>query len=584
MKFKPIKNIKKIKADSIQKNIKKIKEKFAQDTIKNNVSDYFKKSFLFDLKAGFITAIVALPLAIAFAIASGVPPIMGLYTAIIAGILGSTLGGSRFSITGPTGAMAVIILSSVSKYGIEGLLVAGFLAGIMQIGFGLLKLGKFVTYIPLPVVSGFTAGIGAIIFIGQIASGLGLNIPAHEHVWETIAEIIKNLVHINPLAVGITVITILLLVFLPKLLQKVKYLENIPASFLALALSTSAVILWQFNVPQVGSIPTGFPTFSFFNINFELVREVLPSAFTIAMLGVIEALLCAVVCDGMTNTKHNANKELIGQGICNITLPFFGGMASTAAIARSAVNIREGAKTRVSGIIHGLFLLSILLLFSPIAQSIPRAFLAGMLMFVSSKMINMREALTIFKISWSETIVLLITFGLTVFTDLVFAVQVGMLFAIFLLFVRLTNIIEITKMEDYQKHEGINALVYKNEQLEQLVNIYTIHGPFFFGAMNVFDKKVNEHMATNKLVTILRMKYVPFIDSTGVVRLNSFIKERKKKGFLLLADITPTVLKTLKKDEEFNELVKYEEIFGKTKEALEYVSKNVHNIVLRQNN
>ncbi len=557
------------------------------NVLSKNISEfvklYLKENFFSDLKAGFITAVVALPLAIAFAIASGVPPIMGMYTAIIAGILGSLLGGSRFSITGPTGAMTVIILASVNKYGIEGLLLAGFLAGLIQLGFGLIRLGQFVKFIPFPIISGFTAGIGAIIFIGQIGSALGLSLASKEHVWETFIEIGKNISQTNLVALVVTLLTILCLLFLPKLFSKSRFLKNIPASLIPLVLSTIAVIIFSLSIPQVGQIPSGLPEFKLININFELVKNVLPAAFTIALLGVIEALLCAVVCDGMTNTKHNSNKELIGQGICNIVLPFFGAIPSTAAIARSAVNIREGAKTRFAGIIHGLFLLLTLLVFAPIAQYIPRSFLAGILMVVSFKMINIHEFRTIMKISKMETLVLFITFFFTIFTDLVLAVEVGMVLAIFLLFIRLINIINVTTIHDYHPQEGINALLNRNSKLKEIVNIYTLHGPFFFGAMSVFDKKMNEHLDNRKPITILRMKFVPFIDSTGLVRLNDFIREHQKKGgVVLIADLLPEVKKTLHKNEEFASLVKDESLFEKTKQAVTYVERNFQTLLLQK--
>lgn len=538
---------------------------------------YFKEDFFYDLKAGFITSIVALPLAIAFAIASGVNPIMGIYTAIIAGILGSSIGGSRFSITGPTGAMAVIILSTVNKYGVEGLLVAGFLAGLIQIILGLIKIGRFVKFIPFPIISGFTAGIGVIIFLGQFNNALGLSIPSKEHLWETLLEIFYNINSFNSLAVIITLFTIMCLVVLPIIFSRLRYLKNIPISIIPLIVSTAAVILLSLSVPQVGAIPSELPSFSLIKINLELIEAVLPASLTIAILGIIEALLCAVVCDGMTNTKHNSDKEIISQGVCNTVLPFFGGIPCTAAIARSAVNIREKARTRISGVIHGIFILLTLVMFSQLAQYIPKAFLSGVLMVVSFKMINIHEFKTIFKISYSETIVLLITFFLTIFTDLVFAVEVGMILAIVLMFIRLTSIVDIKNMDDYGPTGEINALVYKNPQLAEVVSIYTLHGPFFFGAMNVFDKKVTEHMDVKKPILVLKMKYVPFIDSTGVVRLKEIIKERHKQNkIVFLSDVNKEVINTLLRDEEFSQLMKKEYIFGKTKEALSYVEKNIH--------
>jgi len=541
---------------------------------------YFKENFLYDLKAGFITAVVALPLALAFAIASGVPPVMGLYTAVVAGILASLFGGSIFSVTGPTGAMVVLILSTVTKFGIEGLLLAGFFAGIFQIGFGLLKVGKVVKYLPLPLVSGFTAGIGAIIFIGQIGNALGLKLEPQEHVWQTIAQIFSHISGTIAASFGITIGTIILLVLLPRLLAKSKYTKNIPASIVALILFTVLAVFLTLNIPLVGEIPQGLPSITIPHFSWELVKNVLPAAVTIALLGSIEALLCAVVCDGMTGTKHNSNRELISQGVVNVVMPFFGGMAATAAIARSGVNIREGAKTRYAGVIHGLFLLSTLLFLGPLAELIPRAFLAGILMVVAVKMIDIREFKTILRLSWLDTAVFLITFGLTVLTDLVVAVQVGMLLAILLLFIRLTSIVEINNAgEDSKDH--LNALLNSNVVLKEKVSVYTINGPFFFGAMNVFDHKINEHLQSKRPFVVLRMKHVPFIDSTGVVRLVEFIKKQEKRGsVVILTSVDDKVKNVLLKDHEFQALMKGEHkkqllMFEETQEALEFIEKEL---------
>lgn len=542
---------------------------------------YFKQNFVYDLKAGFITAVVALPLALAFAIASGVPPVMGLYTAIVAGILGSLFGGSIFSVTGPTGAMVVLILSTVTKFGIEGLLIAGFLAGLFQIGFGLLRVGKVVKYLPMPLISGFTAGIGAIIFIGQIGNALGLKLAPQEYVWQTISQIVINLSSTQLAAVAITLGTVLILVFLPKFLAKKKYTKNIPASIVALILFTVLAVFLALKIPLVGTIPTGLPTVKVPAFSWELVRTVLPSAFTIALLGAIESLLCAVVCDGMTSTKHNSNRELLSQGVVNVIMPFFGGMASTAAVARSAVNIREGAKTRYAGVMHGLFLLSVLLFLGPLAELIPRAFLAGILMVVAVKMMNVHEFKTVFRLSWLDTAVLLVTFGLTVLTDLVLAVQVGMLLAILLLFINLTRIIEVNHMEDYSKDTKINTIVNNNPLLKERVSVYTINGPFFFGAMNVFDHKIEEHLEIKKPIIILRMKYVPFIDSSGVVRLIEFIRKREKhNSIVILTSVDEKVKKVLHKDHEFQALMKGEHkkqllMFENTLLALEYIEREL---------
>ena len=549
--------------------------------IKNQLQEYFRQNFSSDLKAGFITAVVALPLALGFAIASGVPPVMGLYTAVIAGILASLFGGSTFSITGPTGAMVVLILSTVTKFGIEGLLLAGLLAGLFQIAFGLLRVGKVVKYLPMPLISGFTGGIGAIIFIGQIGNALGLKLAPQEHVWQTLYQIFIHLSETNFAAVGITLGTILILVFLPYFLARNKYTKNIPASFVALIVFTVLAVVLALNVPAVGTIPTGLPTVKVPGFSWELVKNVLPSAFTIALLGAIEALLCAVVCDGMTGTKHNSNRELISQGAVNVIMPFFGGMAATAAVARSGVNIREGAKTRYAGVIHGLFLLCTLLFLAPLAEKIPKAFLAGILIVVAVKMVNIQEFKTVFRLSWLDTAVLLVTFGLTVLTDLVFAVQVGLLLAILLLFINLTRIIEINHMEEYPKDTKINTLVKNNPLLKERVSVYTINGPFFFGAMNVFDHKIDEHLDVKKPIVVLRMKYVPFIDTSGVVRLVEFIRKREKHhGIVILTSVDEKVKKILLKDHEFQSLMKGEHkkqllMFENTLMALDYVEKNL---------
>jgi len=541
----------------------------------NKVTQYFRESFTSDLKAGFITAIVALPLAIAFAIASGVEPQMGLYTAIIAGMLVSTTGGSKFSITGPTGAMTVIILSTLHGFGLEGLLLAGFLSGTFQILFGILKLGKVVKYIPLPVISGFTSGIGAIILIGQIPNALGMVIPAKEHVWETLYAIISNLDQLDSTAITICFATILLLLYLPGILGKIK-LNSLPASIVTLILSIMLVFFYKIDIPIVGIIPAGLPQIQMLNFSPALLMAVLPAALTIALLGTIESLLCAVVCDAMTNTRHNSNKELIGHGIANMVLPFFSGIPCTAAIARSAVNIREGAKTQISGVIHAMILLLILLFLGPVARFIPKAYLAGVLILVSFRMINIEELKTIMHISKMDTAVLLTTFILTVLTDLVFAVQMGMFLSIMLLFIRLTNTTDIQTMESYDRSKGINATIFADPYLEKNVAVYTINGPFFFGAMNVFEGKINEHMNISKPHIILRMRYVPFIDTTGIERLKSFISSSKKMNQrVYLSSIQPEVIEKILSDINLSKAIENKNIriFDSTQETLAYLKK-----------
>jgi SulP family sulfate permease len=537
---------------------------------------YIRQALPSDLRAGFITAVVALPLAIAFAIASGVPPVMGLYTAIVAGILGSAFGGSRFSITGPTGAMTVIILSTIQRFGLEGLLLAGLLAGLIQLLFGILKIGRFVAYIPLPVVSGFTAGIGVIIFVGQIANSLGLQVPAEEFIGNTLRDVVLELPAVNLTAVLISAGTIVFLTLVPGLVRKLKFLPNIPPSLPPLVLSVGAVMLAGLSIPTVGAIPHGLPEVTLSSFSLDLARDVLPAALTIALLGAIEALLCAVVCDAMTDTRHDSDRELKAQALSNIVMPFVGGIPATAAIARSAVNIREGARTRGAGVIHALFLLVFMLFLSTLVANIPKAFLAGILMFVSVRMINIEEIRTITRISKQDSLVLLITLGLTVFTDLVFAVQVGMFLAIFLLFVRVVKAGDVSLVTEHDPTSDLYAKVSDRKVLEESVGIYTIHGPFFFGTMSLFERKINEHMHVSRPVIILRMKYVPFIDATGQTRLIEFIRDRRSRGeIVLISGLTEPVRRRLFGDRVFQGVMPREHIFAHSVDALAYAEQHL---------
>lgn len=539
--------------------------------------NYFKNYFFSDLKAGFITGVVALPLAIAFAIASGVPPVMGLYTAVFAGIIGAMFGSSKFSISGPTGAMAVIILAIVHNFGINGLLLAGFLAGIIQVIFGLLKFGKIVKFIPLPIVSGFTAGIGLIIFVGQVPNALGLLLEPQETALQTVFEVIKHFGSFNLIAFGIAFGTVFLMWFAPRFFSRFSVLKNVPASLFGLVLFTAATYFFLLPIPLIGEIPQGFPLVSFPEFDFSILRDILPAAFTIALLGSIESLLCAVVCDSMSSSKHDSAKELVGQGVANIAMPFFGGIPATAAIARSAVNIREGAKTRYAVVIHSLLLFLVLIFFAPAAEFVPKAFLAGVLMFVSAKMINLNEFKTILHVSRHEAVVFAITFLLTVFTDLVFAVQVGMLFALFMLFIELSNITDFRQLQEFDSRDKkFLGLVSSKPNLKENVGLYTIHGPFFFGAMNMFDRSVNTFLDIKKPIVIILMEHVPFIDSTGIARITTFIQERQKENkTVLLAELNQKVKLALLKNKDFAEHMQKDLIFDDIHKAIEFAEKKL---------
>jgi len=517
-----------------------------------------------------VTAVVALPLAIAFAIASGVPPILGLYTAIIAGVIAPISGGSRFSITGPTGAMTVVILSTLNRYGLEGLLLAGFLAGALQFLFGAIRLGRLVKFIPLPVVSGFTAGIGVLILVGQIPNLLGLELTPHEFILENLLQIFEHIEQSNLYAIGIGVVTSGVLLGWPLISHKSALLKSLPPSIFLLVGFTALVGLVGIPTPIVGEIPAGLPQFSLISFDLELLRAVFPAAFTIALLGSVEALLCAVVCDGMTNTRHDSNRELMGQGLVNLIMPFFTAIPATAAIARSAINIREGAKTRLAAIYHGLILLLILLFFGPIAGGIPNAFLAGVLVAVSLRMINVAEIKRILRVSPQEAGVLLVTLLLTVIVDLVVAIQIGMLLAILLLFVKLTKLLHFEGLEEHDINDEVNVMLERDYvHLRNHISVYTLHGPFFFGAMGVFEQKINEHMELMKPYVLLRMRHVPMIDATGVESLKAFIRERHKRDHhVILINVQPVVRSALFADEEFVELIQGERIFNSSKEAL----------------
>ncbi len=534
---------------------------------------YFKNDFLYDLKAGFITSIVALPLAIGFAIASGISPIIGIYTAILAGILSSFFGGSKFIITAPTSMLIVIILSTKNSLGFEGLLLAGFFAGIILILFGLFKLGKTFKYIPLPIVSGFTCGMGIIILIRQLPNFLGLDISFQEHIWEIFFEIYLNLNLINWVSVLIGVITLAILFYLPKISYNIKYLKEIPASFLALIFSIVIFMLVPISVPHASEITYKLPEFNIFEINFKLIKEVLPISFAIAFICAFESILCAVIVDGMTNKKHNSNKELISQGMLNLFLPLFGAIPVNSSLSRTTINIAEGARTRVSGIFHSVILLVIVVFFGFIALYIPIAFFAALLIFISIKMINISEIKTITHISRADTIVFLITLLLTVFTNIIFAVQVGMFAGIVLLFIKLTDIINIdknNKLEEHDLDEG--KLKSLPEKFRNKVEIFTINGPFFFGAINIFDSKISEQINFRKKYIILRMKYVPFIDISGIERLKSFILfQNKQNRIVLLIGLKSEVKRSLFKDKEFVKILTKKHVFERTNDALDYI-------------
>ncbi len=489
---------------------------------------YNKQKFLNDLIAGIIVGIVALPLSIALAIASGVSPEKGLYTAIIGGFAISFFGGSRVQIGGPTGAFVVIIYGIIQKYGYNGLLVATLMAGIMLILFGIFRFGTVIKYIPYPVTVGFTAGIALLIFSSQIKDLLGLNIeklPA-EFI-EKMEVIYHNLNSFNYIAFLIGISTIIISILWNKKFKK------IPGSLIAIIITTLAVSLFHLPVEtigsQFGSVPNTFEPLQFPDISFKLVKELFYPSLTIALLAGIESLLSAVVADGMIGTKHNSNMELIGQGIANLLTPIFGGIPATGAIARTATNIKSGGRTPFAGIIHALVLLMIMLFLGKLAVLIPMATLAGILAIVAYNMSEINHFIELKDAPKSDGFVLIITFLLTVFSDLTVAIQFGVLASALLFMKRMSDVSEsnfVTKRLKEQEKEFISD---EFKEMPKDIEIFEINGPLFFGASSFFQDNLNA-IETKPKVLILDMEHVPVIDATGIHILEKVITTSLKNG------------------------------------------------------
>jgi len=529
--------------------------------------NYKREDFISDLIAGIIVGIVALPLAIAFGIASGVSPEKGLITAIIAGFLISFLGGSRVQIGGPTGAFIVIVYGIVEQFGINGLIIATLMAGIMLIAMGVLKLGNIIKFMPYPIVVGFTSGIAVVIFSTQIKDFLGLdagNVPSDFiSKWSFYFEHIST---VNWIALAISAGTVLISLLWPKINKK------IPGSLLAIILSTLAVSYFSLPVETIGTkfgeISATLPKPQLPSLDFETIRMLLPSAFTIAILGAIESLLSAMVADGAIGGKHRSNTELIAQGVANIITPLFGGIPATGAIARTMTNIRNGGKTPVAGLIHAVVLLLILLFFGKWAKLIPLSCLAGILVIVAYNMSEWRSFKGIFRNSKSDIAVLLVTFFLTVIVDLTVAIQFGLLLAMFLFVKRVMETTDIAVINN----EVSSDSELLNEDIEKLnipkgVEVYEINGPFFFGVANKFEE-AEKQVGKKALIRIIRMRRVPFIDSTGLKNMRSFILRSNKDGFhIILSGVNAKVKKSLDND-GLSEIIGADFIFDNINAAL----------------
>ncbi len=484
-----------------------------------------------DLSGGLTAAVVALPLALAFAVASGVEPKAGLYTAIVAGIVAAIFGGSPVQITGPTGAMAVILVGIVAKYGIEKVWIAGVMAGIIQVALGIAKLGRTVKFIPYPVTAGFTNGIAVIIFCGQLNNFFGLQLPRTEHFLPGMWQSITNLEGINLAAVGLAIVVIA-----TKLLWG-RINRTIPGSLVGLVLATAIASSFHLDVPTIGSIPQSLPIpqgIPHWN-NFGLIRELINPALALAALGSIESLLSAVVADGMTvSEKHNSDRELIGQGLANIIVPFFGGIPATGAIARTAVNVRSGGKTRLSGIVHSVALALIVLTLAPLAAQVPLAALAGILMVTSVRMMEWEAIGLMWRTTYSDFGVMLLTWLVTICFDLVLAVEVGLI-AAGALFIKRMSELSMGKMPEIEVFPPGIPL-----ELGQHIAVYRVDGPLFFGAAEQFATFLRDVPQVKAL--ILRLRFVPNMDSTGLVALEDIYHNLKRRNCrLILSGLKPEV-------------------------------------------
>jgi SulP family sulfate permease len=532
---------------------------------------YDRAQFLADLTAGVIVGIVALPLAIAFAIASGVPPERGLYTAVIAGFLISALGGSRVQIGGPTGAFVVIVYGIVQQYGVDGLTIATLMAGLILIGFGLAKLGAAIKFIPFPVVTGFTAAIGAIIFVQQIRDALGLQLAkAPAEVLERLAAYADRIDTVNPYAVGVTAVTVIIVLFWPRLSR------TIPAPFVALIATTVGVHALGLPVETIGSrfgqISAGLPHPHIPLIALADLRRLVAPAFTIAALGAIESLLSAVVADGMIGGRHRSNMELIAQGVANLAAPLFGGIPATGAIARTATNIKSGARTPVAGMVHALTLLLITLFFGRWAALIPLATLAAIVLVVAYRLSEWRVFGVELRAPKSDAIVMLTTFLLTVLVDLTTAISVGMVLAAFLFMKRMAEVTNVTmvtrEFEEPASGKGDDAGAIFRRKVPPGVEVYEINGPFFFGAAEKFKDTLSQ-ISKKPRVLIIRMRNVPAIDSTAMHALRDLIRRTRRDGTLvLLSDVHSQPLIALGRSELLDEIGE-DHLFGNVDEALQ---------------
>lgn len=499
-----------------------------------------RKYWLKNCIAGLIVGVVALPLAMAFAIASGVKPEQGIYTAIIAGLAVSLLGGTRVQVAGPTGAFIVILASIVVQHGVEGLQIATLMAGVMLLLIGVARLGVIIKYIPAPVIIGFTAGIGVIIWVGQWKEFFGLpattGINFHEKFWQLLTSL--------PQLDGATTAVAVLSLFLVLYTSRLPLIKKVPGPLIALVVLTCLQGVFQFpTVATIGSafgeIPRGLPSFQLPELTVARMVELIGPAFAIAMLGAIESLLSAVVADNMSNTRHNSNQELIGQGIANVLTPLFGGIAATGAIARTATSIRNGGNSPIAGVVHVVVLVLVLVLLAPLAANIPLATLAAILFVVAWNMSQPRLVLQQIKTApRADVVILLITFCLTVFADLVVAVNIGVVLAMLHFLKRMADSVQVQRQNKAQLNRefALEQLDFKDD-----VVVLSVTGPFFFAALDSLEKALDELNPSVRAV-ILRLNHVPFADGTALTALDRFVSTaHSKKIKVFLSEVNPSI-------------------------------------------
>lgn len=546
-----------------------------------SLKNYKKQDLSADIMAGIIVGIVALPLAIAFGIASGVSPEKGIITAIVAGLIISLLGGSKVQIGGPTGAFIVIIYGIIQQYGIAGLTVATIIAGVLLILLGIFKLGAVIKFIPYPIIVGFTSGIALTIFTTQIADVFGLTFGGEKLPGDFVGKWIMYFQHfdsINWWNTLVSIVSITIIAITPRFSKK------IPGSLIAIIVVTIAVYFMKVygsieSIDTIGDrfiIQSKLPAAVIPELNWNAIRELFPVAITIAVLGAIESLLSATVADGVINDRHDSNTELIAQGVANIASPIFGGIPATGAIARTMTNINNGGKTPVAGVIHAVVLLLILLFFMPLAQYIPMACLAGVLVIVSYNMSEWRTFKALLKNPKSDVTVLFITFLLTVIFDLTVAIEVGLVIACVLFMRRVMETTEISVIKDEIDPNNDTDATLNEESLTipKDVEVYEINGPYFFGIATKFEETMAQ-LGDRPKVRIIRMRKVPFIDSTGIHNLTNLCRMSKRENIhIILSGVNEKVHNVLEKS-GFYDLLGEDNICKNINEALEKAEKIV---------